>query len=115
MRQAGVLAAAGLIALEEGPKRLKDDHENARVLADLLSRIPGIALDAKKVQTNIVIFSVEPSGLSSADFLSQIKSRGVLAVPVDAARVRMVTHLDVTRRDIENAAEAVRSALGCHV
>jgi len=115
MRQVGVLAAAGLVALEEGPKRLKEDHENARVLAELLSRIPGIALDPKKVQTNIVIFSVEPSGLSSAEFLSQIKSRGVLGVPVDATRVRMVTHLDVARRDIEDAAEAVRSALGCHV
>jgi threonine aldolase len=115
MRQVGVLAAAGLVALEHGPKRLKEDHDNARVLAEMLSRIPGIALDPAKVQTNIVIFSVKPSGLSSAEFLSQIRSHGVLAVPVDQDRVRMVTHLDVTRRDIENAAEAVRSALGCHV
>ncbi len=115
MRQAGVLAAAGLVALEEGPKRLKEDHDNAQVLAQKLSRVPGIALNPAKVQTNIVIFSVKPSGLSSSEFLSQIASRGVLAVPVDATRVRMVTHLDVTRRDVENAVEIVASVLGCTV
>ena len=69
MRQAGVLAAAGIIALEEGPKRLQIDHDNAQVLARKLAAIPGISLDPSKVQTNIVIFSVKPSGLSSADFL----------------------------------------------
>ena len=63
------------------------------------------------MQTNIVIFSVKPSGLSSADFLAQIAARGVLAVPVDADRVRMVTHLDVSRPDIEKAAEIVAQAL----
>jgi threonine aldolase len=115
MRQAGVLAAAGLVALEEGPKRLKADHDNAQVLAQRLSRVPGIDLNPEKVQTNIVIFSVKPSGLSSAEFLTQIASRGVLAVPVDASRVRMVTHLDVARRDIENAADIVASVLGCTV
>ena len=76
-----------------------------------LARMPGIALDPSKVQTNIVIFSVKPSGLSSADFLAQIAARGVLAVPVDADRVRMVTHLDVSRSDIEKAAEIVAQAL----
>ncbi len=109
MRQAGVLAAAGLVALEDGPKRLQVDHDNAQVLARELAGTPGIALDSSKVQTNIVIFSVKPSGLSSADFLARIASRGVLAVPVDAERVRMVTHLDVTRADIEKAAEIVAS------
>ena len=111
MRQAGVLAAAGLVALQDGPKRLQVDHDNAQVLARALSRTPGIALDASKVQTNIVIFSVKPSGLSSADFLTQIAARGVLAVPVDADRVRMVTHLDVSRSDIEKAADIVAQAL----
>jgi len=115
MRQAGVLAAAGLVALQEGPKRLAEDHDNAQMLAQRLARVPGIALDAAKVQTNIVIFSVRPSGLSSAEFLSQIGARGVLAVPVDDDRVRMVTHLDVTRRQVEEAAEIVASVLGCTV
>jgi len=109
MRQAGVLAAAGIVALEDGPKRLHADHDNAQVLARKLAAIPGIELDPSKVQTNIVIFSVKPSGLSSADFLARCSHRGVLAVPVDAARVRMVTHLDVNRADMEKAAEIVES------
>ncbi len=111
MRQAGVLAAAGLVALEHGPGRLQQDHDNARILAQRLACIRGIVLDAAKVQTNIVIFSVKPSGLSSAEFLSRLASRNVLAVPVDADRVRMVTHLDVTRAQVEAAAGIVESIL----
>ena len=111
MRQAGVLAAAGLVALEEGPKRLQEDHDNAQVLARELARTPGITLDASKVKTNIIIFSVKASGLSAADFLGRIAARGVLAVPVDADRVRMVTHLDVNRSDIERAADIVAETL----
>ena len=111
MRQAGVLAAAGIVALEDGPKRLHIDHENAKALARNLAAIPGVELDPSRVQTNIVIFSVKPSGLSSADFLVQCRARGVLAVPVDADRVRMVTHLDVNRGDVENAAAIVESVL----
>ncbi|HUP40759.1 MAG TPA: GntG family PLP-dependent aldolase [Vicinamibacterales bacterium] len=107
MRQAGVLAAAGLIALEEGPKRLQIDHDNAQVLAKELAAIPGIALDAAKVQTNIVIFSVKPSGRTSAEFLEHIRAKGVLGVPVDHERVRMVTHLDVDRADIVRAARLI--------
>jgi threonine aldolase len=115
MRQAGVLAAAGLVALEEGPKRLQEDHDNAQLLAQKLSRVPGIDLNPVKVQTNIVIFSVKPSGLTSAEFLAQLSSRGVLGVPVDGTRVRMVTHLDVSRREVEDAADIVASVLGCTV
>ena len=111
MRQVGVLAAAGLVALEEGPKRLQEDHDNARLLAEQLAGITGITLDAAKVQTNIIIFSVRASGLSSAEFLSRLSARGVLAVPVDADRVRMVTHLDVSRHQVEAAAQAVRLTL----
>jgi threonine aldolase len=113
MRQVGVLAAAGIVALEEGPKRLQVDHDNAQVLAQRLSVIPGIALDPSKVQTNIVIFSVKPGGLSSAEFLARIGARGVLAVAVDADRVRMVTHLDVDRADMEKAADVVASVIKC--
>jgi threonine aldolase len=111
MRQAGVLAAAGLVALEDGPGRLQVDHDNAQVLAQALARSPGIALDPSKVQTNIIIYSVKPSGLSSADFLARIAARGVLAVAVDADRVRMVTHLDVSRADIHQAADIVASVV----
>jgi threonine aldolase len=112
MRQAGVLAAAGLLALERGPTRLQEDHDNARILAERLAQVPGIRLNAAKVQTNIVIFGVKKSGLSSAEFLSRLAQRGVLAVAVDAERVRMVTHLDVTRPNMEEAGDAVQQVLG---
>jgi threonine aldolase len=108
MRQAGVLAAAGLIALEKGPKRLQVDHDNAKLLASQLALIPGITLDAAKVQTNIVIFDVAGAGWSSGDLLKVLAERGVLAVPVDNTKVRMVTHLDVNRDQVERAAKIVR-------
>jgi threonine aldolase len=111
MRQAGVLAAAGLIALEKGPKRLQIDHDNAKVLATALAVIPGITLDPKKVLTNIVIFDLRKAGWSSANFLQALAKRNVLAVPVDSDRVRMVTHLDVDRSGVEKAAAAVREVL----
>jgi threonine aldolase len=111
MRQAGVLAAAALLALENGPKRLQDDHDNAKVLATRLAQIPGITLDPAKARTNIVIFSVKGSGFSAAELLQRLSQMNVLAVPVDADRIRMVTHLDVTREDVEAAADLVRSAM----
>ena len=108
MRQAGVLAAAGLVALETGPKRLRIDHENAKFLAEQLARIPGLRINPARVQTNIVIYNVEETGLSSADFLAELARRRVLGAPVDQERIRMVTHLDVSRNDIEKAAATVR-------
>jgi threonine aldolase len=111
MRQVGVLAAAGLVALDKGPKRLHIDHENAKFLANELASVPGITLNPTKVQTNIVIFDVRKSGLSSGEFLKTLAGRGVLAVPVDNDRVRMVTHLDVDRNDVEKAAAVVKEVL----
>jgi len=111
MRQAGVLAAAGLVALEKGPRRLQIDHDNAKFLATQLAGIPGITLDPAKVQTNIVIFDLKKSGSSSADFLQALAKRNVLAVPVDNERVRMVAHLDVDRTGVETAANSVREVL----
>ncbi|PYR64776.1 MAG: low specificity L-threonine aldolase [Acidobacteria bacterium] len=108
MRQAGVLAAAGLIALEKGSKRLQVDHDHAKLLATGLAAIPGITLNPAKVQTNIVIFNLKTSGWSSSDFLQTLAKRDVLAVPVDNERVRMVTHLDVDRNDVEKAAATVQ-------
>ena len=110
MRQAGVLAAAGLIALEKGSKRLQVDHDHAKLLATGLAAIPGITLNPAKVQTNIVIFNLKTSGWSSSDFLQTLAKRDVLAVPVDNERVRMVTHLDVDRNDVEKAAATVQEA-----
>ena len=111
MRQVGVLAAAGLVALEEGPKRLSIDHDNAKFLATHLEEMPGITLNAAKVQTNIVIFSVKKSGMNSTEFLRKLAGRGTLAVSVDADRIRMVTHLDVSRADIDRAITAVLAVM----
>ncbi len=111
MRQAGVLAAAGLIALEKGPKRLHIDHANAKFLAEKLSEISGIRINPAKVQTNIVIYDIQKTGLSSADFLAELACRKVLGVPVDAEKVRMVTHLDVERRDVEEAVNTIRDVV----
>jgi threonine aldolase len=111
MRQAGVLAAAALVALNEGPSRLTIDHENAATLARGLAAIDGIRLDPANVQTNIVIFGIDPARMSGADFLDSLKTRGVLALPVDASSVRMVTHLHVDRTDIENTISVVSEVM----
>ena len=112
MRQAGVLAAAALVALEEGPKRLHIDHENAQVLAQGLLRIPGITIEPDKVQTNIVLYDVRKTGLTSPQFLQKLAGCKVLGGPVDARRVRMVTHLDVDREDIEQALRRIGEVVG---
>jgi threonine aldolase len=99
MRQVGILAAAGLIALEEGPDRLADDHENAKALARGLAEIDGISLDYKTVVTNIVIFDISGTGKTSAAIVAGLKARGILAVGF-GEQIRMVTHLDVSSADI---------------
>lgn len=100
MRQVGVLAAAGLIALEEGPERLHEDHENAKRLAQGLADIPGIQIDPDKVVTNIVIFDVSETGKTQDKIVSLLEENGVLAVGF-GSRIRMVTHLDVSAHDID--------------
>jgi threonine aldolase len=107
MRQAGVLAAAGLIALEESPARLHHDHENARYLAQQLSRVPGVRIDPALVETNILIFDISGTGLAPLEFSSRLKSRGVLANGVGATQIRMVTHRDITREHCQRAIEIV--------
>ena len=112
MRQVGVLAAAALVALEEGPKRLHVDHENAQLLAQGLANIPRIRIQPEKVQTNIVLFDVSETGLTSTEFLKRLSERKVLGGPVDARRIRMVTHLDVDRNDIEQALRIIGEVVG---
>jgi threonine aldolase len=108
MRQAGVLAAAGLVALEESPRGLKKDHENARYLAEELARIPGISLDPGKVVTNIVRFDVSGTGRTAADICADLKKYNVLAGPFARYAIRMVTHYDVERAGIDKALAALR-------
>ena len=111
MRQAGVLAAAGLIALEEMPARLCEDHANARLLAEGMAAMPGVSIDPAKVVTNIVIFDIAGTGIGPDAFEAAAEKRGVLLGGVGGTRIRMVTHLDVSRKDCELALEALASIL----
>lgn len=100
MRQVGILAGAGLIALEESPKRLHQDHENARKLAKGVAAIPGVSIDLAKVATNIVIFDISSTKKKSTEICAKLKDKGILAIGFGNA-IRMVTHCDVTVQDID--------------
>jgi len=109
MRQAGVLAAAGLVALEESPKRLHLDHENAQFLARSLAEIPGIKIDPEKVVTNILFFDVSATGLMAPEISRQLAGQGILANAVNFKLLRMVTHCDVDRQGCARALNVLRS------
>ena len=110
MRQIGILAAAGLIALEHGPKELDQDHKNAQRLASGLAEMPGITLDVSGVATNIVIFGAAGTGLMPQQICGELRSAGVLAIGFDTS-IRMVTHRDVTDADIDTTLAAMRNIL----
>ncbi len=109
MRQAGVLAAAGVYALEHHVERLAEDHANARLFADRIAGAPGIAVEPETVETNIVFFDVADTGLSAAEFAGRLATRGVRIGPMGPSVMRALTHLDVTRDEVEEAADAVRT------
>ena len=111
MRQAGILAAAGLIAIEEMPKRLHEDHANARFIAEGFAKIPGLAVDPEKVRTNIVVYDIAGTGLSFAELSAQLKARGVLISTAGGTRARAVTHLNVSRKDCETAVQVMEEVL----
>jgi threonine aldolase len=111
MRQAGVLAAAGIVALRDNVSRLEEDHRHARLLAERLAGIDGIAIDPSQVETNIVIFEVGGTGLDPAEVVRLWKQAGVLALAIDDTRVRAVTHYDVSRAGIERAGVALAAIL----
>lgn len=114
MRQAGVLAAAGLIALEESPAHLAEDHRNAQLLARRLAEIPGVQIDPARVQTNIVIFDISELGVTTPVFSKELKARGMLADGIDERRMRLVTHVDVSRADCGRAADILADAVNAH-
>jgi threonine aldolase len=109
MRQAGVIAAAGLVALRKGPARLAEDHENAGRLARALAELPGVEIDPASVQTNIVVCQVAEGG---ASFLARLKEGGVLASPLSRDQARFVTHRDVSRAQLDEAIERIRRVAG---
>jgi len=110
MRQSGILAAAGVYALEHHIDRLADDHANARLLAEGLQSIKGVRLDPGLPETNIVFFDTTDAGIEPKEFVARLLAVGV-RMGFISRRVRAVTHLDVTRNDIERALERIREVL----
>jgi threonine aldolase len=110
MRQVGVLAAAGLIALETMPARLHEDHANARLLAEALANVDGVEIDPENVETNIVIFKLT-GGVSATELVARLKARGVLASSLGPNSIRLVTHHDVDRNSCVMAAEVLTEEL----
>jgi threonine aldolase len=108
MRQAGVIAAGAIFALDHHLTRLKDDHEKARRLAASMSGLGSVAIDMRWVQTNIVLIDVSQSGRNSAEWIAVLRGKGVLVSDMGPTALRAVTHLDVSFEDIERASVIMR-------
>ncbi|QBD80070.1 low specificity L-threonine aldolase [Ktedonosporobacter rubrisoli] len=111
MRQSGIMAAAGIYALEHHVERLAEDHTHAQLLAQGLAGLPGIALRPQDVETNIVLFDVAETALSGQQFVEHLKQQGVRFSLMGPSLVRAVTHLQIARDDIEYALQAVEAVL----
>jgi threonine aldolase len=107
MRQAGILAAAGLVALRDTPAKLPFDHANAKFLAEGLAAIPGVRVDPAQVATNIVVFDIAATGLAAADVSAGLRRRGVLINAINRSCLRAVTHYDVDRAQCAEALDAI--------
>lgn len=108
MRQAGVIAAAGLIALEKSPGRLRVDHENARRLAEGIAQLPELKIDPARVRTNIVIFDCEGTGKTAVELCDALREKDIWALDTEKYSVRFVTHCDVDGGGVESALAALR-------
>lgn len=111
MRQAGVIAAAGIVAITEMVERLADDHANARRLAEGLNRLDGVSIDPESVQTDIVIFQLDREDITPANLSAGLRSHGVLMNPIGGKRLRAVTNYHVTEADIDRTLEAFAAVL----
>jgi len=111
MRQAGVLAAAGIVALNEMVERLAEDHANARKLADGLAEMPGLCIDPSLIKTDIVYFEVEKDNMTVAELVKRLEYRGIRMLPVGPGRIRAVTHYHITSDDIDYALAAFSKVL----
>ena len=107
MRQAGILAAAGLYALDTNIERLADDHANAQILAQRLASLPGVMIDPALIETNLVFFEIDPAFGSASEICEKLKSVGVLVLPGGPQRVRAVMHLGVSTHDAQQAAARI--------
>jgi threonine aldolase len=111
MRQAGILAGAGLYALDHNIGRLKEDHAKAHFLATEMAKVPGFDIDLKSVQTNIIIISLERSGRKPEDVMALLRARGVLLTMGNYMGVRAVTHMDVSMEDVQRAARVIQETI----
>jgi threonine aldolase len=111
MRQSGILAAAGLFALDHHLPQLGEDHANARLIAERLAALPGVVLDLATVQTNIVVFRLDPALPDAASLVAGAREAGVLVSTLGARTLRAVTHRDVSRAACERAAERLAAII----
>jgi len=111
MRQAGIIAAAGIVALETMVDRLQEDHINARLLADGIADLPDIVLDPESIKTNIIYFDMDDNAVESADFLAALSTKGIQFFDTGPRRFRMVTHYGITAEDILHTIDAFKQTL----
>ena len=111
MRQAGIIAAAGIVALETMVDRLQEDHTNARILADGIASLPGVILDPESIKTNIIYFDLDDDAIESADFLTVLAAKGIQFFDTAPRRFRMVTHNDISTEDVLYTIESFKSIL----
>jgi threonine aldolase len=112
MRQAGIIAAAGVYALQHHVERLAEDHDHARRLATTLAALPGVQLNAAEVETNIVIFDVRATGHAAPELATRLEAADVRVSVLGRTTLRAVTHLDVSRTDIQRAIDVLQRVLG---
>ncbi|MEC9091818.1 MAG: low-specificity L-threonine aldolase [Planctomycetota bacterium] len=112
MRQAGIIAAAVLYAIEQNIDRLADDHHNAKIIADAINQSPKLLLEPASVETNIVIFRVNDPAMDAATYVKKLESRGIRTLAFGSQHVRAVTHLQITRENAEFAAEQILACPG---
>jgi threonine aldolase len=114
MRQAGVLAAAGLIALEKSPLRLHEDHANAKFLAQGIAKIPSLGIDPAKVRTSIVICDCSKTGRTAVELCDELYAHGIWAQDTGVHSVRFVTHCDIDRAGVERTLAVLKEVVAKH-
>ena len=107
MRQAGIIAAPGIVALDSMINRLKEDHNNAKYLAKQLSSIPGISIDQGRVQTNIVMCNITSLKISDEKFIRELEKMKILALNLGKNKIRMVTHRGIEKEHIDKTVNAI--------
>jgi threonine aldolase len=111
MRQTGIIAAAGIVALDEMRDRLAEDHANASLFAEEISKVPGIEVDLKNVQTNIVFFDITDNRIEDAVFINKLEEKGIRLLPLGPSHFRIVTHFGITEEDIEKTLQVLKEIM----